>query len=200
MKENPRRRCRCKTCAYIEAHPKCGLNMMLMDGQPYGVVADKFKGKAGSLRTIKRHWDAQHKVHRQLLQAKATRDVKKGLELMECQEEVYNLSIRAAKIALGDEISENKEVKPDIKSFGSCLGPAAKVVEVLAKMEDDSEINQVTNINLSDPFTQMQAYEKYFSEMENDTSREGTPDSNGTQKPILQAEADEETGSVPNKE
>lgn len=132
----------CKTCKYLRAHPKCGLSTMILEGTSYADVAKRFRGKdgkwrAGNYLTIKKHWEAQHMVSRQLLAAKDISDRKKGLELLTCQEEVYNLSIRAAKIALGDVVSENKKVKPDIRSFGSCLGPAAKVVEVLAKVSPD---------------------------------------------------------------
>ena len=132
----------CKTCKYMRAHPKCGLHTMILEGHPYSEVAKRFKGKgkgweAGNYYTIQKHWEAQHMVSRQLLAAKDIRDRKRGLELLTCQEDVYNLSIRAAKIALGDEISDNDAVKPDIRSFGSCLGPAAKVVEVLAKVSPD---------------------------------------------------------------
>ena len=132
MKENPRRRGYCKTCAYIESHPKCGLNMMLADGQPYGVVADRFKGKAGSLRTIKRHWDAQHKVHRQLLQAKATKDAKKGLELLECQQKVWDDAQEAIDLSLGRKAPPKNPY--NLAVFGQCIAPQVKIIEVLAKV------------------------------------------------------------------
>ena len=59
------------------------------------------------------------------------------LELLKCQKEVYDLSIKAARIAIGDE--KSKLVKPDLRSFGSCISGAAKIVEVLAKVNDDKE-------------------------------------------------------------
>jgi hypothetical protein len=136
---------------------------MILEGTSYADVAKRFRGKdgkwkAGNYLTIKKHWEAQHMVSRQLLAAKDIADRKRGLELLTCQEEVYNLSIEAAKTALGTIKSKNPDVKPDLRAFGSCLGPAAKVVEVLAKIspnnpdgtESDDYLNAVRETANSD--------------------------------------------------
>jgi len=117
---------------------------MILEGTSYADVAKRFKGKgkgwaAGNYYTIQKHWEAQHMVSRQLLAAKDIKDRKRGLELLTCQAEVYNLSIEAAKTALGTIKSKNPDVKPDLRAFGSCLGPAAKMVEVLAKVDTDKD-------------------------------------------------------------
>ena len=74
-----------------------------------------------------------------LPRSRAMKVGREQLELLKCQKEVYDLSIKAARIAIGDEPSEL--VKPDLRSFGSCLSGAAKIVEVLAKIapNDQSE-------------------------------------------------------------
>jgi len=88
-----------------------------------------------------------HIKNRQLAQAKRSRDAKEGLDLLKCQKEVYDLSIEAAKTALGKIASKNPDVKPDLRSFGSCISGAAKVVEVLAKIDDKPVVNQTTTVN-----------------------------------------------------
>jgi hypothetical protein len=71
--------------------------------------------------------------------AHLTTGAKEQLDLMKCAREIYDMSIRAAKIAIGDEKSKNEEVKPDLRSFGSCISGAAKVVEVLAKSDPEKK-------------------------------------------------------------
>jgi hypothetical protein len=84
--------------------------------------------------TLKRHRDEGHMMAGFQKHAHLTKGAKEQLDLMKCAREIYDMSIRAAKIAIGDEKSKNKEVKPDLRSFGSCISGAAKVVEVLAKV------------------------------------------------------------------
>jgi hypothetical protein len=151
----------CKICASPQRN---AINQRIVRGDSIQSIAKDF----GCCRlTMNRHagigndkHGVPHKAHfvSQVMVAKARMDGKAGLDLIACQEEVYNLSIRAAKIALGDEVSENEAVKPDIRSFGSCLGPAAKVVEVLAKVapnnpdgtESDDYLNAVRETAKSD--------------------------------------------------
>jgi hypothetical protein len=152
---------KCRICASPQRN---AINQRIVRGDSIQSIAKDF----GCCRlTMMRHAGVgndkngvPHKAHyvSQVTVAKARMDGKAGLDLLTCQEEVYNLSIRAAKIALGDEISENKEVKPDIRAFGSCLGPAAKVVEVLARVapnnpegtESDDYLNAVRETAKSD--------------------------------------------------
>lgn len=126
----------CKTCTYIKKHPRCGLNMMLLEGVPFEAVAKKFKGKAGGKDAIKRHKEAGHQVTRQLLMAKDIRDRNRGLELAACQEEIYAASIKAMKMALGEEPTPEKA---NLQAFGSCAGPAVKMIEVLAKVDNSKD-------------------------------------------------------------
>jgi len=89
--------------------------------------------------TLKRHRDEGHMMAGYLNKAHLTKGAKEQLDLMKCAREIYDMSIRAAKIAIGDKKSKNKEVKPDLRSFGSCISGAAKVVEVLAKSDPEKK-------------------------------------------------------------
>jgi hypothetical protein len=132
----------CKTCKYLRKHPKCGLSTMILEGHPYAEVAKRFKGKgkgwaAGGYLTIKKHWEAQHMVSRQLLAAKDISDRKKGLELMECQRKVWDDAQEAVDYALGRK--SPPETNPlNLAVFGQCIAPMTKIIEVLAKVNPDA--------------------------------------------------------------
>lgn len=134
----------CKVCSYVKKHPRCDIDIRLATGataaeisREYGIGYDIVRRHAGRIphkdgTPNTPHWS------RQLAQAAVSREAKKGLDLVACQKEVYDLSIRGAKIALGDLKSNNRDVKPDIRAFGGCLSGAAKIVEVIAKASPDS--------------------------------------------------------------
>jgi len=65
-----------------------------------------------------------------------TKAAKEQLDLMKCQKEIYDMSIKAGKMALGEI---ELPATADLRSFGSCLGPATKVVEVLAKVDTSKD-------------------------------------------------------------
>ena len=127
---------KCKTCDYIRSHPENSVNADLLKGVPYSTIS--YKTGLG-IFTLKKHFEEQHMMAQFLPRARAMKVGREQLELLKCQKEVYDLSIKAARIAIGDEPSDL--VKPDLRSFGSCLSGAAKIVEVLAKIapNDQSE-------------------------------------------------------------
>ena len=127
---------KCKTCAYIRSHPENSVNADLLKGVPYSTIS--YKTGLG-IFTLKKHFEEKHMMAQFLPRSRAMKVGREQLELLKCQKEVYDLSIKAARIAIGDEPSEL--VKPDLRSFGSCISGAAKIVEVLAKIapNDQSE-------------------------------------------------------------
>ena len=129
-----KRTIKCKTCDYIRSHPGNSVNADLLKGVPYREIS--YKTGLG-IFTLKKHFDEQHMMARFLPRSRAMKVGREQLELLKCQKEVYDLSIKAARIAIGDEPSEM--VKPDLRSFGSCISGAAKIVEVLAKVEPEKK-------------------------------------------------------------
>ena len=125
---------KCKTCDYIKTKTENSVNADLLKGVPYSAIS--YKTGLG-IFTLKKHFDEQHMMAQFLPRSRAMKVGREQLELLKCQKEVYDLSIKAARIAIGDEPSEL--VKPDLRSFGSCISGAAKIVEVLAKVNDDKE-------------------------------------------------------------
>jgi len=191
----------CKICASPQRN---AINQRIVRGDSIQSIAKDF----GCCRlTMMRHAGIgndkngnPHKPHfaSQVAVAKARMDGKAGLDLMACQQKAWDDAQEAIDYALGRKAKPTKG-ELNLAVFGQCIAPQVKIIEVLAKVEE-KPITQTTNINLSDPFTRIKAYEKYFSDMENDTERKSPSDSNHTGKPILQAEANQETGSVPGEE
>jgi hypothetical protein len=141
MKTNRRNAGKCQICTYIKAHRDCDINRRLISGDSALSVAND---NGLGVRPMRKHAgygeDAEgnpNKPHfsQQVKTAMAIKDTAVGLDLLACQKEVYDLSIEAAKIAMGKIASKNEDVKPDLRSFGSCISGAAKVVEVLAKVD-----------------------------------------------------------------
>jgi len=123
--------------------------MMLLEGATYSDVAKRFKGEAGTMTTISRHWKAQHMVSRQLLAAKDIRDRKRGLELEECQKKVWNDAQEAIDLSLGRKAPPKNPY--NLAVFGQCIAPQVKIIEVLAKVEEKPQsITQNNSINVSD--------------------------------------------------
>jgi hypothetical protein len=134
----------CKTCKYLRKHPKCGLHTMLLEGANYTDVSKRFKGEAGIPTTIRKHWEAQHMVSRQLLAAKEIKDRKRGLELMECQRKVWDDAQEAIDMALGRKPTPETA---NLGVFAQCIGPQVKIIEVLAKVDDKPQVTQINTTN-----------------------------------------------------
>jgi len=127
----------CRVCDYIRSHRgPHRINEDLVNGISISAIMQR---TGLGRRALVRHRDEGHMMAGFQKHAHLTKGAKEQLDLMKCAKEIYDMSIRAAKIAIGDEKSKNKEVKPDLRSFGSCISGAAKVVEVLAKVNGDKE-------------------------------------------------------------
>jgi hypothetical protein len=117
---------------------------MILEGANYTDVSKRFEGEAGSPTTIRKHWDAQHMVSRQLMQAKASRDAKKGLELMVCQQKVWDDAQEAIDMSLGRKPTPETA---NLGVFAQCIGPQVKIIEVLAKVDDKPQVTQINTTN-----------------------------------------------------
>jgi hypothetical protein len=89
--------------------------------------------------------------------AHLTKGAKEQLDLMKYAKEILDMSIRAGKMALGDavDLPEGAEpVKRDLRSLGSCLAPACKMLEleyehtIAAKLQE--EIDALKEANAKD--------------------------------------------------
>lgn len=171
---NPRKTGYCAVCAYIKKHKKCGLNTKLMEGASYRSIAIE---TGLDQRTIAKHAKAGHGMKPVIAQAGRTKAVKEGLELVKCQKEVYDLSIKAAKLAMGDEVSDH--VKPDLRSFGSCISGATKVIEICVKVapNDSSE-------------TESDGFEEALKAKAKDVWKEARPVQVATTEPEAMADDD----------
>ena len=139
----------CKICEHMRKHKDCGLNRQLIEGATDRSIAKEY---GFNEKTVAKHRNKC--LTKRLKSAANAREAKAGLDLIACQKEVYDLSIKGAKIALGELKSENAEVKADIRAFGSCLGPATKIVEsvyestIAAKLQE--EIDALKEANAKD--------------------------------------------------
>lgn len=80
-----------------------------------------------AMKDHKRHGHVTEKIQK----AQEAEDVRSGLELQACAQEIYVLCLNAAKDAR----------QKDLRAFGGCIGPAVKVLEILNKgaPEEDSK-------------------------------------------------------------
>lgn len=129
----------CKICDYAKKHKNCDLNRRLVEGASARSIAKEYGfGEHLVAKHMKEH------LSKRLKSAANAREAKKGLDLLECQKAVYEKSMKAAGMALGEI---DTPATANLSAFGSCIGPATKVVEVLAKIDDKPQVNQTTTVN-----------------------------------------------------
>jgi hypothetical protein len=86
----------------------------------------------------------QHGAKRVLDRIASIKEVKDALDLEKCKKEIYDKSMKAANMALGEV---ETPATANLSVFGQCIAPATKMVEVMAKIDDKPEVNQTTTIN-----------------------------------------------------
>jgi len=152
---------------------------MILEGTSYADVAKRFRSKdgkwrAGNYLTIKKHWEAQHMVSRQLLAAKDIKDRKKGLDLMECAREIYNDCKDNATKSKG-----KAESSRDFRDASGCWDPATKALGLL-KVEEKPQLSQTTTINNFSKLTdeELKTYELLGRKLEG--SEEGESEKTST--------------------
>lgn len=142
MPPNPRKTGQCIICNFLKKNPKSDINRRIMQGDSIASIAKDTGFYCGTLSkhagrgTGKDGLPRKPHFARQFVAAHKAMEERAGLDLAECAKEVYDMSIKAGKIALGDLPCP---ASADIRSFGSCMAPAAKVVEVFAKVSGDKD-------------------------------------------------------------
>jgi uncharacterized protein (DUF433 family) len=148
MKHNPRQTGKCKICAYIKAHKGSNINQRILQGDSIASIAKDFgccdETMARHAGTGKDKDGNPNKPHFafQVKSAKTRMDEKEGLDLIACQQEVWDKSMKATDMALG---KIETPATANLSAFGQCIAPATKIVEILAKIDDKPEVTQ-TNI------------------------------------------------------
>ncbi len=103
------------------------IDQLILSKTPYRTIADKYRIKAKDpIQAIKNHVRYGH-IPKQIQQAsekaREQDEVRQGLALQACAQDIYDLAMEAARLAKAD----------DLRAFGACIGPAIKVLELLNK-------------------------------------------------------------------
>lgn len=114
-----------KTCSICSNKNRDQIDRCLVSKVSYRNIREQF---GVSLGAINRHVSEGH-IQRKIEKSKELEDAKEGLELQACVQEVYCLCLDAAKAAR----------KNDLRAFGSCIGPAIKVLEIMNKGSETSD-------------------------------------------------------------
>ena len=131
---NKRRTGYCAVCEYIKKHPRCKLNMKLLEGASYRSIAIE---TGLDQRTIAKHAKAGHGMRPVIAQAGRTKAVKESLELAKCQKKVWDDAQEAIDLSLGRK--KPPENPYNLAVFGQCIAPQVKIIEVLAKVSGDKD-------------------------------------------------------------
>lgn len=115
-----------KKCFICSHKNRCQIDELILSKTPYNTIAHQFKipGK-NPVDTIKNHVRYGH-IPKSIKAAANENDIKTGLNLQTCAQEIYDIATGSAKDA---------RVARQFGAVGSCLGPAAKVLEILNKGE-----------------------------------------------------------------
>jgi hypothetical protein len=153
------------------AHPTANFNRRLASGEAVSTVARDYGCK----------WDtmARHKKHcmtEQLKTGAKTRAKNIALDLMKCQKEVYEKSMKATKMALGEI---DTPATANLSVFGQCIAPATKVMEVLAKLDEKPQVTQINTTNNYDNLSKEELREL----VKLTTKIEGSEEGAGEEKP-----------------
>jgi hypothetical protein len=128
----------CKICASPQQN---AINQRIVRGDSIQSIAKDF----GCCRlTMNRHAGIgndkhgnPHKAHyvSQVMVAKARMDGKAGLDLLACQQKVWDDAQEAIDISLGRKKAPESA---NLAVFGQCIAPQVKIIEVLAKISPDA--------------------------------------------------------------
>jgi len=125
-----------KKCSICSHRNRDQIDQLIVQKTPYRTIAEKFKIKAKDpIQAIKNHVRYGH-ISKQIQKAQEkvqeSDEVKHGLELQKCAQDIYDLSIEAAKLAKEE----------DLRAFGGCISPAIKVLEILGKVPEHPGTSQ----------------------------------------------------------
>jgi hypothetical protein len=108
-----------RKCSICLSKNRCHIDECLTKGVSYRDIARQFNV---SKDAVERHVNKGH-VSKIIKAAAIENDVKTGLNIQKCAQDIYDLCFRAAQ----------KAESQDLRSLGSCIAPAVKVLEILNK-------------------------------------------------------------------
>ena len=120
-----------KPCSICSHKKRDQIDKCLINKTSYRNIKERFGVSLGALN---RHVNDGH-IKEKIQKSKDLEDAVEGLDLQKCAQEIYDLALESAKDA--------KKAK-QFNAIGSCLGPAAKVIDILSKGEP-----QNINLNMS---------------------------------------------------
>lgn len=125
-----------KKCSICTHRNHDQIDQLILSKTPYRTITDKYRIKAKDpIQAIKNHVRYGH-IPKQIQQAsekaREQDEVRTGLALQACAQDIYNLAMAAARLAKAE----------DLRAFGGCIGPAIKVLELLNKPGEEKPDGQ----------------------------------------------------------
>ncbi len=120
-----------KPCSVCSHKNRDQIDKCLVNKTSYRNIKERYGISLGALN---RHVNEGH-IKEKIQKSKELEDAKEGLDLRKCAQEIYELAFESAKDA-----KRSKQ----FNAIGSCLAPAAKVIDILSKGEP-----QNINLNVS---------------------------------------------------
>ena len=117
-----------KKCSICTHKNRCQIDELILSKTPYRTIAHEFKIKGKDpVQTIKNHVRYNH-IPQIIKEAEKNRQTQIGLNIQKCAQEIYDIATGAAQEARSEG---------HFNAVGSCLGPAAKVLDILSKGSED---------------------------------------------------------------
>lgn len=113
-----------RKCTICADKNRCAIDQCVVKGEPIRRIASHF---GVGEKSLERHVKAGH-VSKAIESAANDSEKKRGLDLLACAQEIYEIATGSAKDA---------RAAKQFGAVGSCLAPAAKVLEVLKKGEPE---------------------------------------------------------------
>lgn len=113
----------CKVCDHPN-HAK--IDAAIVSGTRYSTIFHEWIGSGNEESWIQAFKDHKRNKHitKQIIKAVESSEIKQGLDLLACAQEIYEIAVGSAKDA--------RQAK-QFGAIGSCLAPAAKVLDTLNK-------------------------------------------------------------------
>jgi len=124
----------------MRKHKDCGLNRKLAEGASARSIAKEYGfGDHLVAKHMKDH------LSKRLKSAANAREAKAGLDLVKCQEKVWNDAQEAIDLSLG---RKKPPANPyNLTVFGQCIAPQVKIIEVLAKVDPEKKDGDVPKVS-----------------------------------------------------
>ncbi len=116
----------CKVCD----HPnRAKIDAAIVSGTRYSTIFHEWIGSGNEESWIQAFKDHKRNKHitKKIIKAVESSEIKQGLDLLACAQEIYEIAVGSAKDA--------RQAK-QFGAIGSCLAPAAKVLDTLNRGND----------------------------------------------------------------